>query len=193
MPLIPTIGRQRQADLCEFKISLIYRVSSRTARTVTHKNPVSKNKKNSQAVVAHTFNSSTWEAEVCSTKWVPRQTGLFHRETLSREMKEERLCRKKKRLWSPRWPPTLRNSVSWVLRYWLPPCLASLQQTLGLLVRATAPHGAVYLFLLETRSVLKLLMDLPAHFLNPGIVDIYHHAWIPTCRHTKKCTHTFFL
>ena len=29
MPLIPALGRQRQVDLCEFKISLVYRVSSR--------------------------------------------------------------------------------------------------------------------------------------------------------------------
>jgi hypothetical protein len=35
MPLIPSLGRQRQADLCEFKASLVYRVSSRTVRA-TH-------------------------------------------------------------------------------------------------------------------------------------------------------------
>jgi hypothetical protein len=44
-------------------------------------------------VVAHAFNSSTWEAEAggflssrpaWSTKWVPEQPGL-HRETLSRK------------------------------------------------------------------------------------------------------------
>ena len=29
-PLIPGLGRQRQVDLCEFKVSLVYRVSSRT-------------------------------------------------------------------------------------------------------------------------------------------------------------------
>jgi hypothetical protein len=32
MPLIPVLGRQKQAELCEFEASLIYRVSSRTAR-----------------------------------------------------------------------------------------------------------------------------------------------------------------
>jgi hypothetical protein len=32
MPLIPALGRQRQADLCEFEASLIYRVSSWTAK-----------------------------------------------------------------------------------------------------------------------------------------------------------------
>ena len=40
--LIPALRRQRQADLWEFKASLVYRVSSRTARAVTQRNPVSK-------------------------------------------------------------------------------------------------------------------------------------------------------
>jgi hypothetical protein len=40
MPLIPALGRQRQADF-EFEASLVYRVSSRTARA-TQRNPVSK-------------------------------------------------------------------------------------------------------------------------------------------------------
>ena len=31
-------------DLCEFEASLVYRVRSRTARAVTQRNPVSKNK-----------------------------------------------------------------------------------------------------------------------------------------------------
>ena len=34
--------RQRQAELCEFEVSLVYGVSSRTART-TQRNPVLKN------------------------------------------------------------------------------------------------------------------------------------------------------
>jgi hypothetical protein len=33
MPLIAALGRQRLADLSEFKASLVYRASSRTART----------------------------------------------------------------------------------------------------------------------------------------------------------------
>jgi hypothetical protein len=60
-------------DLCVSEVSLVYRVSSRTARA-TQRNPVSKTKqnktkqnktkkKNSRAVVAHAFNPSTWEAE----------------------------------------------------------------------------------------------------------------------------------
>jgi hypothetical protein len=35
--------QQRQVDLCEFEASLVYRVSSRTARA-TQRNPVSENK-----------------------------------------------------------------------------------------------------------------------------------------------------
>ena len=44
-PLIPTLRRQRQADLCKFKTSLVYRASSRTARAVTQRNPVLKKEK----------------------------------------------------------------------------------------------------------------------------------------------------
>lgn len=32
-PLVPDLRRQRQAELCEFKVSLAYTMSSRTART----------------------------------------------------------------------------------------------------------------------------------------------------------------
>lgn len=42
MHLIPAIGRQRQAGLCELKASLVYTVSSRTARATIWRNPVSK-------------------------------------------------------------------------------------------------------------------------------------------------------
>jgi DNA repair photolyase len=42
-PSIPALGRQRQVDF-EFEASLVYRVSSRTARA-TQRNPVSKKKK----------------------------------------------------------------------------------------------------------------------------------------------------
>jgi hypothetical protein len=42
--LIPALRRQRQAECNEFKASLVYRVSSRTAR-VTQRNPVSKKTK----------------------------------------------------------------------------------------------------------------------------------------------------
>ena len=42
-PLIPALRRQRQANLCEFEASLVYKVSSRTARPI-QRTPVSKNK-----------------------------------------------------------------------------------------------------------------------------------------------------
>ena len=42
-PLIPALEKQRQVDLCEFKTSLVYGVSSRTAKG-TQRNPVLKNK-----------------------------------------------------------------------------------------------------------------------------------------------------
>ena len=45
MPLIPALGVQRQAELCEFKVSLVYRGSSRTGSKATQKNPVLKDKK----------------------------------------------------------------------------------------------------------------------------------------------------
>jgi hypothetical protein len=37
--LIPAFEKQSQVDLCEFRASLVYRVSSRTARA-TQRNPV---------------------------------------------------------------------------------------------------------------------------------------------------------
>ena len=40
MHLIPTLRKQKQVDLCELEASLVYRVSSRTARA-TQRNPVS--------------------------------------------------------------------------------------------------------------------------------------------------------
>jgi hypothetical protein len=43
MPLIPALGRQRQADFW-FEASLVYRVSSRIARAL-QRNPVSKQPK----------------------------------------------------------------------------------------------------------------------------------------------------
>ena len=44
MPSILAPRRQRQVDVCEFQASLVYRASSRTAKT-TQRNPVSKNQK----------------------------------------------------------------------------------------------------------------------------------------------------
>ena len=43
--LIPALRRQRQVGLCKFKASLVYKVSSRTARAVTQRNPIKTKKK----------------------------------------------------------------------------------------------------------------------------------------------------
>jgi hypothetical protein len=40
-----TLGKQRQMDLFEFDASLVYKARSRTARTITWKNPVLKNQR----------------------------------------------------------------------------------------------------------------------------------------------------
>jgi hypothetical protein len=40
MPLISALREQRQEALCEFKVNLVYRANSRTARA-THRNLVS--------------------------------------------------------------------------------------------------------------------------------------------------------
>jgi hypothetical protein len=45
MPLIQTLVRQRQVELCEFEASLVYRVSSRTTKVVTQRNHVSEKKR----------------------------------------------------------------------------------------------------------------------------------------------------
>jgi hypothetical protein len=37
MPLISALGRQGRVDFCEFKTSLVYKVSSRIAKTVRDK------------------------------------------------------------------------------------------------------------------------------------------------------------
>jgi hypothetical protein len=44
MPLISELGEQRQADLCKFKTSLVYKVSSWPARIVIQRRPASENK-----------------------------------------------------------------------------------------------------------------------------------------------------
>jgi hypothetical protein len=75
------VGRGRW--ISEFEASLVYRVSSRTARA-TQRNPVSKNKKQKKkkkekkksmlAVVAHTYSPSTLEEE--TDEWMLSLTSL---------------------------------------------------------------------------------------------------------------------
>ena len=42
--MIPDFGGLRQADICEFKASQVYRASSRTVSKTTERNPVVENK-----------------------------------------------------------------------------------------------------------------------------------------------------
>jgi hypothetical protein len=57
-PLIPALKRQRQrqADLCEFEASLVYRASSRTARA-TQRNPISESKNKQEACDNYKLNT----------------------------------------------------------------------------------------------------------------------------------------
>jgi hypothetical protein len=64
--LNPVIGRQRQVDLFEFETSMVYRMSSRTAR-VAQRNPVSQNQ-NKQILQKIINNKSLpWEHMVSMT------------------------------------------------------------------------------------------------------------------------------
>ena len=55
-------GRQRQVDLSEFEGSLVYIVSSRTAKTVTQRNPVSKTKTHTHT---HTHTQKKLRIDCC--------------------------------------------------------------------------------------------------------------------------------
>ena len=53
MPLIPTLGRQRQVEICEFGANLVYKASSRTgckATQINQRNPVSKKTKTNKSI-----------------------------------------------------------------------------------------------------------------------------------------------
>jgi hypothetical protein len=52
MPLIPALRRQRQEDLCEFEVSLVYKsAGSSTARAVAQRNLVWKNQKKKKKTI----------------------------------------------------------------------------------------------------------------------------------------------
>ena len=56
-PVIPALGRQRQ-EISEFEASLVYRVSSRTARAI-QRNPVEKKQTNKQKTLGYISRHST--------------------------------------------------------------------------------------------------------------------------------------
>ena len=54
-PLIPALGRQRQADLCEFKANLVYRVSFRKSglcREILSQNKIKRDREKMSKAVA---------------------------------------------------------------------------------------------------------------------------------------------
>jgi hypothetical protein len=55
MPLIPALRRPRQMDLCEFKVSLVYRVSSRPVRSMLQ--DLRKQKQSKTKQITHTHNN----------------------------------------------------------------------------------------------------------------------------------------
>ena len=69
------LGRPRQLDLCEFQDSLIYRVSSRTARAVTQRNPVSENKqKNKKTVKTRNVSRLAFVRKEAGEELITRET-----------------------------------------------------------------------------------------------------------------------
>jgi hypothetical protein len=54
--LTPALRMQRQVNLCELEASLVYRVSSRTARA-TQRNPVSNKTKQTNKKMIQTFTT----------------------------------------------------------------------------------------------------------------------------------------
>jgi hypothetical protein len=67
MLLIPAFGRQKQADICEFEASLIYRASSGTARA-TQRNHVLKNKQTNKQTNKMTARLSSVSTSISSNK-----------------------------------------------------------------------------------------------------------------------------
>ena len=63
MPFVPSLGRQRQADLCEFEASLVYKASSRTGPKAIEKPRLEKNKTSKQTKVINT--AEDWKVTFC--------------------------------------------------------------------------------------------------------------------------------
>jgi hypothetical protein len=78
LPLIPALGRQRQILIFELEASLVYIVSSRTARA-THRDPVSTKtrNKNKNKKPPQTTNKVKYHQQVCVWTCTPCQVTLF--------------------------------------------------------------------------------------------------------------------
>jgi hypothetical protein len=79
-PLIPALGRQRQADFedFEFEASLVYKVSSRTARAI-QRNPVLKNQNNNNNLKKKKANKKQKENKNKETQ----KTIMLHKKKIS--------------------------------------------------------------------------------------------------------------
>jgi hypothetical protein len=75
-PLILALGRQRQADLCELTGSLVYKVSSRTARP-TQRNPVSKRNPKTKQNKSKTEQNKTNKSQIFENPEERVSCGLF--------------------------------------------------------------------------------------------------------------------
>jgi hypothetical protein len=58
-PLIPALGRQRKADLCELKASLVYRMTSRDSQGYTKK-PCLEKQTDTTTTIKEGQRSSSW-------------------------------------------------------------------------------------------------------------------------------------
>jgi hypothetical protein len=73
---VQALRRQKQVDVCEFEGSMVYRVSSRTART-TQRNPVSKQNKTKQPYSlawSNLFSLGHFRVSLLGRKYAQRQT-----------------------------------------------------------------------------------------------------------------------
>jgi hypothetical protein len=71
------LGRQRQVDLCKFKASLVYRMSSKTAEDVIQRKPVLKSLTQHLWFIALSEQCNTrnsWEGSKPRTQWYPNNT-----------------------------------------------------------------------------------------------------------------------
>ena len=59
-PLIAALGKQRQVDFCEFKASLLYKVSSRTSQGCFTEKPCLKNKQTNKNTIYYGYYLSIY-------------------------------------------------------------------------------------------------------------------------------------
>ena len=60
MPLISALGRQKQADLCEFKANLVHRTSSRTTKVGDTEKPCLKKQKQTNKQKPSQVHPASW-------------------------------------------------------------------------------------------------------------------------------------